>query len=432
MIANRWTILAILFLARFSLGFQFQTTGTLAPELMSEFAIDYSGIGLLVGLFMLPGIALSVPAGFAGYWWGDARSVLTGLIFMTVGGIISGAGETIGVVMFGRLLSGAGAVCLFVMLSKVVMDHFDYRTLLFAMSIFVLGWPVGIAAGQATQTTIADFLSWREVFYLSSGLCFLSFMLFFLLTLLDRSQHQAQANLVDRDSGAWTQVNLSRSEFFWINVAGVVWMCLNGAYVVLVTFGPVYLMELDIGAVEAAVWISMISWAFIIGLPVGGYLAYRHNLPNTVMVVGLVASIVCGLSCSLFRFGPMAVCPLRTCACFCDLGNCVVASSVVEQRTQGNRTRHLLLLAFRRRGRAACCCRYVEGCKWNGSSGHTVCISSARRLFDWIGCNLVSARSMARSVYLPGQRCSAPAPRGNSLRRSAPASDCCCAGNNSL
>ena len=293
MIANRWLILAILFLARFSLGFQFQTTGTLTPELMTEFAIDYSGIGLLVGLFMLPGIALSVPAGFAGHWWGDARSVLTGLLLMTAGGIVSGVGETIGVVMFGRLLSGAGAVCLFVMLSKVVMDHFDYRTLLFAMSIFVLGWPIGIAAGQATQTTIADVLSWREVFYLSSGLCFLSFLLFFVLTLLNRSQQDA--NTKPNDSAGWAQVILSRSEFFWINVAGVIWMCLNGAYVVLVTFGPVYLMELDIGAVEAAVSISMISWAFIVGLPIGGYLAYRHNLPNSVMVVGLVGSIVCGV-----------------------------------------------------------------------------------------------------------------------------------------
>ena len=295
MIANRWLILAILFLARFSLGFQFQTTGTLTPELMSEFSIDYSGIGLLVGLFMLPGIALSVPAGLAGYWWGDARAVLVGLLLMTAGGIIAGAGETIGVVMFGRLLSGAGAVCLFVMLSKVVMDHFDYRTLLVAMSIFVLGWPIGIAAGQATQTTIAEFHSWREVFYLSSGFCFLSFVLFLLLTVVGRAQREGNESSNSRGGSTWTQVNLSRSEFFWINVAGVVWMCLNGAYVVLVTFGPVYLMELDIGPVEAAVSISMISWACIVGLPIGGYLAYRHNLPNTVMVTGLVVSILCGL-----------------------------------------------------------------------------------------------------------------------------------------
>ena len=294
MIANRWLILAILFLARFSLGFQFQTTGTLTPELMGAFAIDYSGIGLLVGLFMLPGIALSVPAGFAGYWWGDTRSVLTGLALMIAGGVICGAGDTIGVVMFGRLLSGAGAVCLFVMLSKVVMDHFDYRTLLFAMSIFVLGWPIGIAAGQATQTTIADIFSWREVFYVSSGLCFLSFVLVLFLTFWGRPQRATNVHSLDCGGAAWTQVNLSRSEFFWINVAGVIWMCLNGAYVVLVTFGPVYLMELDVGAVEAAVSISMISWAFIVGLPIGGYLAYRHNLPNSVMVVGLITSIVCG------------------------------------------------------------------------------------------------------------------------------------------
>ena len=52
----------------------------------------------------------------------------------------------------------------------------------------------------------------------------------------------------------------------------------------------IYLMELDIGTVEAAVSISMISWAFIIGLPIGGYLAYRHNLPNSVMVIKTTSS----------------------------------------------------------------------------------------------------------------------------------------------
>ena len=60
---NRWFILAVLFVARLALGYQFQSAGSVAPFLIRDLGIDYAQIGLLVGGFILPGIAISLPSG---------------------------------------------------------------------------------------------------------------------------------------------------------------------------------------------------------------------------------------------------------------------------------------------------------------------------------------------------------------------------------
>src|SRR5262249_12975206 len=59
--SNGWFILVVLFVARFCLGHQFQSVGSVAPFLISEFGLDYRQIGTLVGPFMLPGFVLALP-----------------------------------------------------------------------------------------------------------------------------------------------------------------------------------------------------------------------------------------------------------------------------------------------------------------------------------------------------------------------------------
>ncbi|MFN7308952.1 MAG: hypothetical protein ACK5TQ_20575, partial [Acetobacteraceae bacterium] len=61
----RWPILALLFFCRTSLGFQFQTMGSAAPGITAEIGLSLTEIGSLIGLFMLPGVFLSIPSGYA-------------------------------------------------------------------------------------------------------------------------------------------------------------------------------------------------------------------------------------------------------------------------------------------------------------------------------------------------------------------------------
>ena len=168
MLRNRWFILAVLFLVRFCLGYQFQSAGSVAPFLVSDFKLDYREIGTLVGLFMLPGLILAIPAGMLGKRFGDRRLVMMGMATMILGAVFSGAAQTHAFVSIGRLISGIGAVFLVVLMAKMVTDWFAGKELFVGMAIFIIGWPVGIAAAQATQAALAERGGWRDVFDLTA------------------------------------------------------------------------------------------------------------------------------------------------------------------------------------------------------------------------------------------------------------------------
>jgi predicted MFS family arabinose efflux permease len=106
---SRWFILAVLFVARFCLGFQFQSAGSVAPFLISEFALDYRQIGTLIGLFMLPGLVLALPGGLLGKRFGDKPVVMMGMALMILGGVLSGAAQSYAVMSAGRLSAGSVA-----------------------------------------------------------------------------------------------------------------------------------------------------------------------------------------------------------------------------------------------------------------------------------------------------------------------------------
>jgi predicted MFS family arabinose efflux permease len=105
--SNRWFILVVLFIARFCLGYQFQSVGSVAPFLISEFGLDYRQIGTLVGLFMLPGLVLALPGGLLGKRFGDKPVVVMGMAAMILGGVLSGVAQSYAVISTGRVISGS-------------------------------------------------------------------------------------------------------------------------------------------------------------------------------------------------------------------------------------------------------------------------------------------------------------------------------------
>jgi MFS family permease len=298
---NRWFVLAILFIARFVLGYQFQSAGSVAPFLIRDFDISYAQVGILVGLFMLPGLVVSIPSGILGRRFGDKNVVLSGLALMAIGGGMSGIAETFWMILTGRVLSGIGGVFLFVLMTKMLTDWFADKELYLGMAIFIIGWPIGIAAAQATQGHLAELQSWNVVFISSAVLVLIAFSLMALFYLPPSEQSQSVSSPRGR---------LSHPEIGLVCIAGLIWMFLNGAYLVMLSFGPAQLIERGISIVGAGFVVSVMSWVFMFALPAGGYVATRYQVPNLMMVGGLAVSAVVG---ALIPFMPS---PLLTFALF--------------------------------------------------------------------------------------------------------------------
>jgi MFS family permease len=117
---SRWSILALLFAVRFTMAFQFESVAAVAPLLGAKFdasladtsLVDPSlaDIGVLIGLYFTPGVALSLPGGAIGQRFGDERTTLIGLLLMLIGSLAMGLSDSWSGQMSGRLVAGVGGV----------------------------------------------------------------------------------------------------------------------------------------------------------------------------------------------------------------------------------------------------------------------------------------------------------------------------------
>jgi MFS family permease len=270
---NRWVILAILFTVRLAMPFQFQSVAAVAPFLSSTFNVNIADIGLLIGFYFTPGIALALPGGAIGQKFGDKPTVLGALALMPVGSLAMAFGETWHWQVAGRLVSGAGGVLLTVQLTKMVTDWFAGKEIATAMGAFVNSWPAGVALSLVILPVIGTGYGLRAVFLFVSALIVSGG----LLALAYQTPPQSS---VAKASGA----RLDRSAIMALSVAGLIWGLFNAAFAIVFSFGPTMLVERGWTIAQAGPAISIVLWIAVFSVPLGGFLADRFKRPQTMLV----------------------------------------------------------------------------------------------------------------------------------------------------
>ena len=289
MASNRWRILAVLFLARTAMGFQFQSVASVSPFLIDELAIDYAMLGTLIGLYMLPGILFALPGGVLGQRFGDKHVVLAGLVMMVLGGALVGIADDYATAVLGRTLSGCGGVLLNILLAKMTMDWFARRELVLAMAILVNSWPFGIALALVSQSAAAVAFGWPVVLYGTAVLALVSFALIAV-------GYRPPPDLAAPVQTTGRLFALGRAEFGGVSLAAVAWTLYNVGLILIVSFGPTFLTARGLPLEEAAWMVSLGTWLGIGTVPLGGYLAQRWGRPNLVMAVSLTAAVaICAI-----------------------------------------------------------------------------------------------------------------------------------------
>jgi predicted MFS family arabinose efflux permease len=292
-LSSRWFILSVIFLARISMGYQFQSIGSVSPSLIKDFAIEYAAIGTLIGLQSLPGLFLSLPSGILGNRFGDKRITLWGLVLMTIGTVWVGISHSFPVAATGRLISGIGAILMNVLMTKMVADWFAGKEIITAMAIFVNSWPVGIGLALVTQPAISLTLNWAAVFHISAAASAAGFVL---MAIFYHPPDEAKQIA----TGPKSKVPLLGREIYLVTLAAIIWAFYNGAYIIVPTFGPPLLSSKGMLFPDAAVLVSLSNWLIIGSVPLGGWMAQKFRRPNTFMTLGF---ILFGLAMLLLPFG---------------------------------------------------------------------------------------------------------------------------------
>lgn len=280
---TRWHILVLLFLARVGMGLQFQTLASVGDELGVAFGLDYAEVGLLIGIFMAPGLVLALPAGFAGQFFSDRALAVAGMLALGLGGIISGSASESWTVGLGRVVAGAGFLLGTLYFTKMVTEWFVGREIATAMSVLVMSWPFGIAMGQIGHVWLAEAYGWRVPFHMASIYClvFAIGVCFFYRAPDEGKPRKALNNF-----------KLSPREWRLIICAGIAWGVFNAGYVVYLSFGPQLLQAQGHSPLSAAGIISVASWLMIGSGALCGQVADRYRNRNVILVACMSGAVI--------------------------------------------------------------------------------------------------------------------------------------------
>jgi MFS family permease len=283
---HRWGILAVLFAVRATMAFQFQSVAAVAPLLGSEFGVGIADIGVLIGLYFAPGIALALPGGAIGQRFGDKTTVLGALLLMLAGSVAMALVDAWSIQIAGRLVAGCGGVILSVQMTKMLTDWFAGKEIATAMAIFVNSWPAGIAISLLTLPWIGT--NWG-VSAVHLGVAALIACGIALLALTYRPPADAAV-------ASTAKLRLDRNAAIAVIAAGLIWGLFNVGFAVIFSFGPTMLVERGWSIAAAGSTISIVLWVAVFSVPFGGFLADRTKRPQTILVAGSIVFAMLMLS----------------------------------------------------------------------------------------------------------------------------------------
>jgi len=277
-LGNRWAILAVLFAVRATMAFQFQSVAAVAPLLANEFGVSIADIGVLIGLYFAPGVALALPGGAIGQRFGDKATVLGALLLMLAGSVAMALAASWSIQIAGRLVAGVGGVVLSVQLTKMLTDWFAGKEIATAMAIFVNSWPAGIAISLLLMPVIGTAYGVGAV-HLSVA----AFSAFAIVLLAIAYRPPADAAVASA-----TSLRLDRKAAIAVIAAGLIWGLFNVGFAVIFSFGPLLLVERGWSIAAAGSAISIVLWLAVISVPLGGFVSDRMKRPELVMVAGWI------------------------------------------------------------------------------------------------------------------------------------------------
>ena len=270
---NRWVVLALLYFVRATMAVQFQSVAAVAPLLGADFGVSLADIGILVGLYSVPGVALALPGGALGQRFGDKRTVILGLALMMAGSCIMAFSTSWSGQISGRVVAGVGGVLMGVLMAKMVADWFTGKELSTAMAIFVNSWPIGIAISLLALPPIGT------TYGASGASLAVAALIAVAAGLLAVSYQSPDVSAPTTSSSGRLGLHAAMA----VVCAGSIWGLYNIGFVMVFSFGPSMLVEHGFSITEAGSAISIVLWLSAISIPLGGVLADRTGRHEAIM-----------------------------------------------------------------------------------------------------------------------------------------------------
>jgi predicted MFS family arabinose efflux permease len=152
--------------------------------LLALYAVDLPGatpalVGLALGIYGLSQALLQIPLGWLSDWVGRKPIIIGGLFVFALGSLVAATADTMGGLILGRFLQGAGAIASTVMALAADLTRPEQRTK--AMALIGVSIGLSFAVALVVGPALANFGGIASVFYATAGLALVGVVIVWLL-----------------------------------------------------------------------------------------------------------------------------------------------------------------------------------------------------------------------------------------------------------
>lgn len=141
-------------------------TDPIVPQIAADLRVDVQTAALLGTAFALPWALLQPLLGPVGDLVGKSRVITVCLAVLALAGLAGALAPTFPLLLTSRIISGMAAGGVFPVAIALISDRVAMQTRQVAISRLILGSVTGMLAGSLFAGILADFVSWRGIFFL--------------------------------------------------------------------------------------------------------------------------------------------------------------------------------------------------------------------------------------------------------------------------
>lgn len=178
----RWVVFASVLFTYLFMASQRTAPGLITEQVMRDFQVTASTIGLLTSIQYLVYTGLQIPMGILADRFGPNFFLIIGAILTGLGTIIYSLGTHEYVLFFARILTGTGDATIWVNMVLILGQWFNVKEFVRLIGFAGMTGSLGFLVATVPFSAWIDLLGWRGAFF-STGLllCFCGMLLYFVL-----------------------------------------------------------------------------------------------------------------------------------------------------------------------------------------------------------------------------------------------------------
>lgn len=319
----RWGVFAAVTFTYLLMSSQRTAPGLITDQLMRDFAVTASTIGLLASIQFFVYTAFQIPMGILADRFGPNFFLIIGAILTGVGTVIYSLGTHEFILFFARILTGIGDATIWVNMVLILSQWFNKKEFVKLIGLAGMTGSLGFVLATVPFSIWIDLLGWRIAFFTAGLLlCLCGIILYFVLIkkpkqsvfVKNEAQRERTLVLLKRICSSWQAWALFLCHF------GVV-----GAYVGFIgTWAVPYGMHMfDMGRSDASQLIMIGLIGALIGAPLFSWISSRLEMVKRPYIFVHITMLF-SWSAFLFYFGAPPILLVRI--LFFIIGLCYGAS----------------------------------------------------------------------------------------------------------